>query len=198
VPGLLCVAPGGQRDVGPHGYGRSVRGIGVVDEAGRLRLLGTAVAGAAFALVFTMLVLSSFRTATPQVLVSVGLPAALVGATVAGWLLLRSWRAEGGYERVVMVERWVTDRHVPAGVPADVWVPRLQAQADQQVGGWGKIVLCVFWSAMTWSMRDQHGTVITLLLLGLWAGLALWSALWVIPRARVARDMLQQGVVARD
>ncbi|PZE87084.1 hypothetical protein [Curtobacterium sp. MCBD17_032] len=173
-------------------------GIGVVDEAGRFRLLGTAVAGAAFALVFTMLVVSSFRTTTPQVLVSVGLPAAVVGAVVAGWLQLRSWRAAGGYERVVMVERWVTDRHVPAGVPAEVWVPRLQALADQQTAGWGKIVLAVFWSAMTWSMRDQHGPVVTLLLLGLWAGLAMWSALWVIPRARVARSMLQQGVVARD
>jgi hypothetical protein len=182
----------------PRGYGRSVRGIGVVDEAGRLRLLGSALAGAAFALVFTMLVLASFRTATPQVLVSVGLPAGVLGAAVAGWLQLRSWRASGGYERVVMVERWVTDRHVPAEVPAEVWIPRLQAQADQQAAGWGKIVLAVFWSAMTWSMRDQHGTVITLLLLGLWAGLALWSALWVIPRARVARDMLRQGVVARD
>jgi hypothetical protein len=175
-----------------------VRGIGVVDEAGRLRLLGSALAGAAFALVFTMLVLASFRTATPQVLVSVGLPAAVVGAAIAGWVQLRSWRAAGGYERVVMVERWITDRAVPAEVPAEVWIPRLQAQADQQTAGWGKIVLAVFWSAMTWSMRDQHGTVITLLLLGLWVGLALWSALWVIPRARVARDMLRQGVVARD
>jgi len=175
-----------------------VRGIGVVDEAGRLRLLGSAVAGAAFALVFAMLVLSSFRTATPQVLVSVGLPAAVAGAAIAVWLLLRSWRIEGGYERVVMVERWVTERHVPAEVPAEVWVPRLQAQADLQVGGWGKIVLCVFWIAMTWSMRDQHGPVITLLLIGLWVGLALWSALWVIPRARVARDMLREGVTARD
>jgi hypothetical protein len=175
-----------------------VHGIGVVDEAGRLRLLGAALSGAAFALVFAMLVVSSFRTATPQVLVSVGLPAALVGAGIGGWLLLRSWRIEGGYERVVMVERWVTERHVPAEVPAEVWVPRLQAQADLQAAGWGKIVLAVFWSAMTWSMRDQHGTVITLLLLGLWAGLALWSALWVIPRARVARDMLRQGVIALD
>ncbi|WP_420363236.1 hypothetical protein AABM26_02200 [Curtobacterium aetherium] len=175
-----------------------MHGIGVVDEAGRLRLLGTAVAGAAFALVLTMLVTSSFWTATPQLLVSVGLPAALLGAGIAGWLQLRSWRAAGGYEQVVMVERWVTERRVPAEVPAEIWVPRLQAQAEQQVGGWGKIVLCVFWTAMTWSMRDQHGTVITLLLLGLWVGLGLWSALWVIPRARVARDMLRQGVVAHD
>jgi hypothetical protein len=30
---------------------------------------------------------------------------------------------------------------------------------------------------MTWSMRHQHGNVITLLLLGVRAGLALWSAL---------------------
>lgn len=175
-----------------------MHGIGEVDEAGRLRLLGSAAAGAGFALVFTMLVLSSFQTATPQVLVSVGLPAALIGAGVAGWLQLRSWRVDGGYEAVVMVERWVTERQVPTGVPAEIWVPRLQAQADQQTAGWGKIVLAVFWSAMTWSMRDQHGTVITLLLLGLWAGLALWSALWVIPRSRVARDMLRQGVAVRD
>jgi hypothetical protein len=175
-----------------------VRGIGVVDEAGRLRLLGAAIAGAAFALVFVMLVLSSFRTATAQVLVSVGLPAAVVGAAIAVWLLLRSWRTAGGYERVVMVERWVTERQVPAEVPAEVWVPRLQAQADLQTSGWGKIVLCVFWTAMTWSMRDQHGPVITLLLIGLWVGLALWSALWVIPRSRRARDMLHEGVTARD
>jgi hypothetical protein len=168
--------------------------VGAVDEAGRLRLLGAAVSGAAFALVFVMLVLSSWTAATTGVLVSVGVPAAAVGGTLGVVLLLRSWRIEGGYERASAVQRWISDGRVPIDVPATEWVPLLHGQADRQVAGWGKILTAVLWFAMSWSMRDQHGWVITLLLCGLWTGLGLWSAVVVIPRARAAAAILRRGV----
>lgn len=170
----------------------------MIDEAGRMRLLGSAVAGAAFAVVLVMLLVSSFATTTASLLVSVGLPAAVAGGAVALYVQLRSWRADGGYERVVLVERWITEREVPVGVPAEVWVPMLQAQAGRLEAGWGKVALCVFWIPMTWSLRDQHGMILTVLLIGLWVGLGGWSALWVIPRARVARGMLRQGVATPE
>ncbi|ROS77709.1 hypothetical protein EDF24_0468 [Curtobacterium sp. PhB130] len=166
--------------------------MGVIDEAGRLRLLGNAVAGAAFAVVLTMLVLSSWTAATTNVLVSVGVPAAVLGAGIGVFLLLRSWRIDGGYERASAVQRWISDGRVPSDVPVQVWVPLLVAQAERQRAGWGKIVLAVFWTAMTWSMRDVHGTLITVLLSGLWVGLALWAAVVVIPRARVAAAILRR------
>lgn len=170
--------------------------VGVIDEAGRLRLLGAAVAGAAFAVVLVMLVLSSWTTATTGVLVSVGIPTAVLGAAIGVGLTLRSWRLEGGYERATIAQRWVSDGEVPPDVPPTEWVPLIQAQAERQLAGWGKIVLSVFWIAMTWSMRAQHGTLITLLLTGLWAGLGLWSAVVVIPRARAAAAMLRRPFTA--
>lgn len=170
--------------------------VGVIDEAGRLRLLGAAIAGAAFAVVLVMLVLSSWTTATTGVLVSVGIPAAVVGGAIGVALTLRSWRLEGGYERATVAQRWVSDGEVPAEVPATEWIPLVQAQAERQLAGWGKIVLSVFWIAMTWSMRAQHGMLITLLLTGLWIGLGLWSAVVVIPRARAAAAMLRRPFVA--
>lgn len=163
----------------------------MIDEAGRLRLLGTAIAGAAFAVVFVMLVLSSWTTATTSVLVSVGIPVAVLGAAAGVFLLLRSWRLDGGYERATTAQRWISDGQVPVDVPVTEWVPLLQAQAERQLAGWGKIVLSVFWIAMTWSMRAQHGMLITLLLTGLWIGLGLYSAVVVIPRARAAAAMLR-------
>ncbi|MBT2501042.1 hypothetical protein [Curtobacterium sp. ISL-83] len=172
--------------------------VGVIDEAGRMRLLGSAVAGAAFATVLVVLIVSSWLAVTPGLLVSVGLPSAVAGAAVAVVVQLRSWGSDGGYERVVLVERWITEREIPLGVPAEMWVPMLQAQAGRLEAGWGKVVMSVFWIPMTWSMRDQHGTLLTLLLIGLWVGLGGWSAVWVIPRARTARSMLRQGVATRD
>ncbi|WIB60156.1 hypothetical protein DEJ13_17215 [Curtobacterium sp. MCLR17_007] len=169
--------------------------VGVIDEAGRLRLLGAAIAGAAFAVVLVMLVLSSWTTATTGVLVSVGIPAAVVGGAIGVALTLRSWRLEGGYERATVAQRWVSDGEVPVDVPATEWIPLVQAQAERQLAGWGKIVLSVFWIAMTWSMRAQHGMLITLLLTGLWVGLGLWSAVVVIPRARAAAAMLRRPFV---
>ncbi|KQS09961.1 hypothetical protein ASG04_05070 [Curtobacterium sp. Leaf183] len=169
--------------------------MGVIDEAGRLRLLGAAIAGAAFAVVLVMLVLSSWTTATTGVLVSVGIPAAVVGGAIGVALTLRSWRLEGGYERATVAQRWVSDGEVPVDVPATEWIPLVQAQAERQLAGWGKIVLSVFWIAMTWSMRAQHGMLITLLLTGLWVGLGLWSAVVVIPRARAAAAMLRRPFV---
>lgn len=165
-----------------------------MDEAGRLRLLGSAGAGAAFGVVLAVLVASSFAATTTGLLVGVGIPAGLVGGAVGVWTQLRSWRAAGGYERSVAVQRWVDEGRVPSDVPAEEWVPALQAQADREGAGWGKVVLCVLWTAMTLSMADQHGTVLTALLVSLWVGIGLWSVLWVIPRARAARALLRRGV----
>ncbi|MBO9040428.1 hypothetical protein [Curtobacterium flaccumfaciens] len=169
-------------------------GVGVLDEAGRLRLLGAGVTGAAFAVVLVILVLSSWTEATTTVLVSVGIPTAAAGAAIAVVLQRRAWRAEGGYERSIVVREWIAEGQAPAGVPADQWIPLVQAQADREGAGWGKVVLGVLWIAMTWSMRDQHGTLITTMLILLWSAMALWAAVWVIPRARAARALLRRGV----
>ncbi len=166
----------------------------MLDEAGRLRLLGAAVAGAAFGVVLGVLVASSWTEATTGLLVGVGVPAGLVGAAAGVWSQLRTWRIGGGYDRSVVVQDWITDGRVPDGVPAEVWVPLLQAQADREAAGWSKIVLCVLWTAMTWSALDQHGLLLTVLLVGLWVGIGAWSAFWVIPRARAARAVLRRGV----
>ncbi|MFK4483083.1 hypothetical protein ABH929_001835 [Curtobacterium sp. AB7] len=171
-----------------------VNGAGVLDESGRLRLLGSGVTGAAFAVVLVMLVLSSFTEATTTVLVSVGIPSAAAGAAIAVYLQLRAWRAEGGYERSIAVREWIADGQVPYGVPAELWIPLVQAQADREGAGWGKVVLGTLWIAMTWSMRDQHDALITTMLILLWAGMVLWAAVWVIPRARAARALLRRGV----
>lgn len=171
-----------------------VNGVGVLDEAGRLRLLGAGVTGAAFAVVLVMLVLSSWTEATTAVLVSVGIPTAVLGATIAVVLQRRAWRAEGGYEQSITVRDWIADGQVPAHVPAAHWIPLVQAQADREGAGWGKVVLGVLWIAMTWSMRDQHDALITAMLILLWSGMVLWAALWVIPRARAARALLRRGV----
>jgi len=171
-----------------------MNGVGVVDEAGRLRLLGTGAAGAAFGVVLVVLVASSWTEATPGVLVAVGVPSAAAGAAIAVVLQLRSWRAEGGYAESIVVRDWIVDGKVPAGVPAERWIPLVQAQAEREAAGWGKIVLSTLWIAMTWSMRDQHGALITTMLILLWVGLGLWSACWVIPRAREARALLRRGV----
>ncbi len=171
-------------------------GVGVLDEAGRLRLLGAGVTGAAFAVVLVMLVLSSWSEATTTVLVSVGIPTAVAGAAIAVVLQRRAWRAEGGYERSIVVREWIADGQVPEAVPAEQWIPLVQAQADREGAGWGKVVLGVLWIAMTWSMRDQHGTLITTMLILLWSAMALWAAVWVIPRARAARALLRRGVTA--
>ncbi|GAA3335190.1 hypothetical protein GCM10017712_28300 [Curtobacterium citreum] len=171
-----------------------VDGVGVVDEAGRLRLLGAAVAGAAFGGVLAVLLASSWTAATTGLLVGVGVPAGAVGAGIGVWSQLRNWRTSGGYEQSVRAQRWVADGAVPPGVPAETWVPLLQAQADREGAGWSKIVLCVLWSIMTWSAEPQHGPVLTVLLVGLWVGIGAWSALWVIPRARAARAVLRRGV----
>jgi hypothetical protein len=171
-----------------------VNRVGLLDEAGRLRLLGTGIAGAAFAVVLAVLVVSSFTGASTTVLVTVGVPAAAVGAAIGVVVQLRSWRDEGGYRRSVEVRDWIVDGRVPSHVPAAEWIPAVQAQADHEAAGWGKIVLCTFWSVMTWSLRDQNGTVVTTMLLCFWAAYALWSAAWVIPRARAARALLRNGV----
>ncbi|MBF4615694.1 hypothetical protein [Curtobacterium sp. VKM Ac-1376] len=171
-----------------------MNGVGVLDEAGRLRLLGAAVTGAAFAVVLAMLVLSSWTEATTRALVTVGIPAAAAGAAVAVVLQRRSWRGEGGYERSIAVREWIADGKVPAGVPADQWIPLVQAQADREGAGWGKVVLGVLWIAMTWSMHEEHGALITTMLILLWSAMALWAAVWVIPRARAARALLRRGV----
>jgi len=181
----------------PAGTVVPVDGVGVVDEGGRLRLLGAASAGAAFGVVLAVLVASSWSATTTGMLVGVGVPAGLVGAAVGTWTQLRSWRAAGGYERSVAVQRWVADGRVPQDVGADEWVPALQAQADREGAGWGKVVLCVLWTAMTLSMVDQHGPLLTALLAGLWLGMGAWSVLWVIPRARAARALLRQGVATQ-
>ncbi|MEV7932374.1 hypothetical protein [Curtobacterium sp. NPDC089185] len=170
--------------------------VGVVDEAGRLRLLGSAVAGAAFGVVLAVLVASSWATTTTGLVVGVGVPAAVLGGAVGVWTQLRSWRAAGGYEHAVAVQRWVAEGRVPLGVPAEEWVPALQAQADREGAGWGKVVLCVLWTAMTLSMADQHGPVLTTLLAALWIGMGTWSVAWVIPRARAARALLQRAGAA--
>ncbi len=171
-----------------------VNGVGVLDEAGRLRLLGAGATGAAFAVVLVVLVASSWTEPTPALLVGLGIPSAAVGTTIAVVLQRRSWRAEGGYERSVVVRNWVLDGEVPSTVPAAEWIPLVQAQAEREVAGWGKIVLSTIWILMTWSMRDQHGPVITTMLILLWIGLGTWSALWVIPRARAAKRLLRRGV----
>ena len=59
-------------------------GVGVLDEAGRLRLLGAGVTGAAFAVVLVMLVLSSWTEATTTVLVSAGVPTAVALVLTSG------------------------------------------------------------------------------------------------------------------
>ena len=169
-------------------------GVGVLDEAARLRLLGSGAAGAAFAVVLAVLVSSSWAATTTGTVVAAGIPAGAVGAAVAVVLQLRSWRAEGGYRRSVEVRDWIVDGQVPPDVPAEQWIPLMQAQADREGAGWGKIVLCTLWIGMTWSMRDEHGAVITTMLIGLWTALGLWSAAWVIPRARAARALLRRGV----
>ncbi len=87
----------------------------MVDEAGRLRLLGSAGAGAAFGVVLAVLVASSWVTTTTALLVGVGVPAGLLGAAIGVWTQLRSWRAAGGYERCVAVQRWVAEQRVPPG-----------------------------------------------------------------------------------
>ncbi|WP_420367473.1 hypothetical protein [Curtobacterium sp. L1-20] len=171
-----------------------MNGVGVIDEAGRLRLLGTGAAGAAFGVVLVVLVASSWTPATPTVLVGVGIPSAAVGAAIAVVLQLRSWRAEGGYAESIVVRDWIVDGRVPPDVPAERWIPLVQAQAEREGAGWGKIVLSTLWIAMTWSIRDQHGTLVTTMLVLLWTGLGLWSACWVIPRARAARALLRRGV----
>jgi hypothetical protein len=171
-----------------------VHGVGTLDEAGRLRLLGAAVTGAAFAVVLVVLVVSSWAGSTPAVVLTVGIPSALVGAGAGVVMQQRSWRAEGGYAQSVEVRDWIAANRVPADVPATTWIPLVQAQADREGAGWGKIVLCTLWTAMTWSMRDQHGTVLTLMLVTLWVALGTWSAVWVIPHARRARALLRQGV----
>lgn len=171
-----------------------MNGVGVLDEGGRLRLLGAGATGAAFAVVLVTLIVSSWATPTTTLVLSVGIPSAVVGVVVAVVLQLRSWRAEGGYERSVEVREWVLEGQVPVHVPADVWIPLVQAQAEREGAGWGKIVLSTLWTGMTWSMRDQHGPVITTMLILLWVGLGLWSALWVIPRARAAKRLVRRGV----
>ncbi len=188
--------PGRARSVPPAEPGTvvPVDGVGVLDEAGRLRLLGTAVAGAAFGAVLVVLLASSWAEPTTGLLVAVGVPAGLLGAALGVWTQLRSWRSGGGYEQSVRAQRWVADGAVPPDVTADVWIPLLQAQADREGAGWSKIVLCVLWTAMTWSALDQHGLLLTLLLSGLWVGMGVWSACWVIPRARAARAVLRRGV----
>lgn len=171
-----------------------MNGVGALDEAGRLRLLGAGATGAAFSVVLVTLVASSWTAATPSLLLAVGIPAGAVGVCVAVVLQLRSWRAEGGYERSAVVRGWVLDGQVPPDVPASEWIPLVQAQAEREAAGWGKIVLSTLWTGMTWSMRDQHGPVITTMLVLLWVGIGLWSALWVIPRARAAKRLLRRGV----
>ncbi len=173
-----------------------VQGIGMIDEAGRLRLIGAGAAGAAFGVVLVVLVLSSWTPATTTVLVVAGIPAGAAGAAIGVVTTLRSWRAAGGYERSVAAQRWVADNRVPADVPAEVWIPMLQAQADREGAGWGKVVLGTLWIAMTWSMRDQHGPLVTTLLIGLWIGMALWGGVVVVPRARAARTLLRERVAA--
>lgn len=172
----------------------SVQGIGIIDESGRLRLLGAGAAGAAFGVVLVVLLVSSFTPATTGTVVAVGIPGGVVGATAGVLLTLRSWRLDGGYDRVVTVQRWIDERRVPAGVPAEVWVPLLQAQADREGAGWTKVVLGVFWVAMTLSVRGQHGVVVTGMLVALWAGMGLWGGLVAVPRARAARAVLRRGV----
>lgn len=164
----------------------------MLDEAGRLRLLGSAGTGAAFGVVLVVLVASSWATTTTALVVGVGIPAGVVGAALGVWTQLRSWRAAGGYEQAVAVQRWVADEHVPATVPPDEWVPALQAQADREGAGWGKVVLCVLWTAMTLSMAEQHGPLLTGLLVALWVGIGTWSVAWVIPRARAARALMHR------
>ncbi len=173
-----------------------VQGIGMIDEAGRLRLIGAGAAGAAFSVVLVVLVLSSWTPATPTVLVAVGVPAGAVGAAIGVLTTMRSWRLDGGYERSVEAQRWVADGKVPSDVPAEVWIPMLQAQADREGAGWGKVLLGVLWIAMSWSMRDQHGSLVTTMLIGLWVGLALWGGVVVVPRARAARALLRERVAA--
>ena len=171
-----------------------MNGVGPLDEAGRLRLLGAGATGAAFAVVLATLVISSWTGSSTAVVVSIAIPAALAGIAIAVVLQFREWRAEGGYARSVVVRNWIVDGQVPAGVPATEWIPLVQAQADREGAGWGKVVLGVLWIAMTWSMRDQHGTLITTMLIVLWSAMALWAAVWVIPRARAARALLRRGV----
>ncbi|WP_152998033.1 hypothetical protein [Curtobacterium luteum] len=173
-----------------------MQGIGMIDEAGRLRLIGAGAAGAAFGVVLVVLVLSSWTPATPTVLVVVGVPAGAAGAAIGLLTTMRSWRLDGGYERSVAAQRWVADGKVPADVPAEVWIPMLQAQADREGAGWGKVLLGVLWIAMSWSMRDQHGPLVTTMLIGLWVGLALWGGVVVVPRARAARALLRDRVAA--
>lgn len=184
------------RGTGTAGTVDPVQGIGMVDEAGRLRLIGAGAAGAAFGVVLVVLVLSSWTPATPTVLVVVGVPAGAAGAAIGVLTTMRSWRLDGGYERSVEAQRWVADGAVPAGVPAEVWIPMLQAQADREGAGWGKVLLGVLWIAMSWSMRDQHGPLVTTMLIGLWVGLALWGGVVVVPRARAARALLRERVAA--
>jgi hypothetical protein len=175
-----------------------VNGVGTLDEAGRLRLLGAGVTGAAFAVVLATLVISSWAGSSTAVVVSIAIPAAVAGIAIAVVLQLREWRAEGGYARSVVVRNWIVDGQVPAGVPATEWIPLVQAQAEREAAGWGKIVLSTLWIAMTWSMRDQHGALITTMLIALWIGLGLWSAAWVIPRARAAKALLRNGVATAN
>ncbi|SDR03755.1 hypothetical protein SAMN02800687_3416 [Curtobacterium sp. UNCCL20] len=171
-----------------------VNGVGVIDEAGRFRLLGNGAAGAAFGVVLVVLVASSWTGATTTVLVGIGVPGAAAGAAIGVVLQLRSWRAEGGYRQSVVVRDWIADGRVPEDVPAVQWIPLVQAQAEREAAGWGKIVLSVLWTGMTWSMRDQHPPLITTMLIMLWAGLGLWSGFWVIPRAREAKALMRRGV----
>lgn len=171
-----------------------MNGVGTLDEAGRLRLLGAGVTGAAFAVVLVTLVVSSWAGSSTGVVIAIGIPAAVAGIVIAVALQFREWRAEGGYERSVVVRNWIVDGQVPPGVPATEWIPLVQAQAEREAAGWGKIVLSTLWIAMTWSMRDQHGPLITTMLIVLWVGLGLWSAAWVIPRARAAKALLRNGV----
>lgn len=170
----------------------------MLDESGRLRLLGSAVVGAVFAVVLVTLVLSSWTGATTGVLLGVAAPGGIVGAAIGVWLTIREWRLGGGYQQSVVAERWVADQRVPVSVPAEVWVPRVQAQADREGSGWGKVILGLLWFAMTWSSREQQGPVVTTMLLALWLALAAWGGFWVVPRARAARRLLRQGVSTED
>lgn len=177
-----------------------MRGVGPIDERGRLALVGSGLLGAAFGFLMVVLFVTD-ASGPPSLLSSIGVPAALVCAGAGVAIRLSAWRRDGGYPVVATVRRWLADRHVPGDVPAADWVPKLEREAERRSAAMSGIVLSavlVGLQALRLPFDGRSGHVLpVVLVLGVWGGSIVWQLIVVLPRAKVAASMLAQGVHGR-
>ncbi|MFZ7088929.1 hypothetical protein [Curtobacterium sp. RRHDQ10] len=178
-----------------------MRGVGPIDERGRLALVGSGLLGAGlgFSVVLVFLVDAG---GDPSVLTSIGLAAALAGAAVGVVVRLWGWQTDGGYSTVAAVTRWLGDRHVPGDVPAAEWVPKLELEAQRRESAIARAIGSAFIIGLQlFRLPLGHGTghvVSLVLIIAIWGGSGVWQLLVVLPRARTAASMLANGVHDRE